>query len=492
MTDFNNRKLPAGIQSFKEIRQENYLYVDKSDIIWNLANNGKKYNYLSRPRRFGKSVLVDTLQMYLEGRKELFEGLKIMQLEKEWKQYPVIRLDMSLAGSTPQSIQSYFNDTFQEYEEVYGITPLPTASLTVRFKRIITTAVKQTGNKVGILIDEYDSPLQHSWKTERHEECTGVYRDVFAVLKACDEYERLVFITGITKFTQISLFSVLNNLTNISFLPEYAPICGITEDEIQENFKPELEEMGKVNNWTMQETHDRLKDYYDGYHFSRRNMVDIYNPYSLINALNSQELNNYWAASGATSLIPKFVDNMELRLKNFENCFIMRNTLELSDVTGGGAELFLYQSGYLTIKECDEFGYTLGFPNEEVKQALYDMVLPALAMRKESDIQTLQACLYRQLGTGQIDEAMKSLKALIADVPYSNKKLASIGMEERYRLIISTIFNAIGLKVEVEKMISTGRIDMIVQTSRYIYVIELKLRNNGGKDAATKQILDRQ
>ncbi len=492
MASINNRKLPAGIQSFKAIREEDYLYVDKSDIIWNLVNNGNKYNYLSRPRRFGKSVLVDTLQMYFEGRKELFEGLKIMQLEKEWKLHPVIRLDMSLAGSDPQSIKAYFNDAFQEYEETYGITPLPTASLAVRFKRIIKTAEKQTGNKTAILIDEYDSPLQHSWKTEKHTACTDVYRDVFAVLKACDEYEKFVFITGITKFTQISLFSVLNNLTNISFLPEYAPICGITEEEIQNNFKPELEEMGHANNWTPQETHDRLKDYYDGYHFSRRNMVDIYNPYSLINALNIQELNNYWAASGATSLLPKFVDNMELRLKNFENCRIMRNTLELSDVSGGGAELFLYQSGYLTIKDCDEFGYTLGFPNKEVKQALYEMVVPALAMRSESEIQSLQANLYAQMGEGQIDEAMTTLKALVADVPYSNKKIASMDMEERYRLIISTIFNAIGLKVEVEKMIATGRIDMVVQTSRYIYVLELKLSNNGGTEAAIQQILVRQ
>lgn len=207
-----------------------------------------------------------------------------------------------------------------------------------------------------------------SFKTK----CTEVYREVFAILKADDEYERLVFITGITKFTQISLFSVLNNLTNISFLPEYAAICGITEEEIGENFKPELERMNIRNKWTAQETHDHLKEYYDGYHFSEDNMVDIYNPYSLINALEQSKIRNYWAASGATSLLLKFVDNMELRLKSFENCRIMRNTLELSDVTGGGASLFLYQSGYLTIKDSDEFGYILDFPNEEVKQGLLD------------------------------------------------------------------------------------------------------------------------
>ncbi len=492
MVDINKRKLPAGIQSFKVIRQEDYLYVDKSDIVWHLANCGNKYNYLSRPRRFGKSILVDTLQMYFEGRKDLFEGLKIMQLEKEWKQYPVIRLDLSLGGANAQTLRSYLNLRFKDYEKKYDIIPDPTAQLADRFNAIITTAYEQSGLQVAILIDEYDSPLQHSWQTPEHERCTEVYREVFAVLKAADEYERLVFITGITKFTQISLFSVLNNLSNISFEPEYAAICGITEAEIGENFQPELERMAEVNKWTLQQTHDRLKDHYDGYHFSDENMVDIYNPYSLINALYRSKIRNFWAASGATSLLPKFVDNMELRLKNFDNCFIMRDTLELSDVTGGGAELFLYQSGYLTIKESDEFGYTLGFPNKEVKQALYDMVLPALAMRSGGEVQSLQACLYRRLGMGQVDEAMKALKALIADVPYSNKKLASMDMEERYRLIISTIFNAIGLNVEVEKMIATGRIDMIVQTSRYIYVIELKLRNNGGKDAATGQILNRQ
>ena len=216
--------------------------------------------------------------------------------------------------------------------------------------------------------------------------------------------------------------------------------------------------------------------------------MDIYNPFSLLNALDTQDLSCFWVSSGATSMLPKFVDNMELRLRNFEHCPILRKTLESSDVINGGAELFLYQTGYLTIKSSDEFGYFLGFPNQEVKQALYEVVLPTLTMQSESDIISLQSSLFRQLGTGEIADAMKTLKALVADVPYSNKKLASMDMEERYRLIISTILNAIGLKVEVEHMLATGRIDLIAQTSRYIYVIELKLRNNGGKKAAIQQI----
>ena len=341
-------------------------------------------------------------------------------------------------------------------------------------------------------MDEYDSPLQHSWKTPHHEECTTIYRSVFAILKADDKYEKFVFITGITKFTQISLFSVLNNLSNISFEPEYAAICGITKEELQNDFKPEIEKLADYENWTFDEAVAQLQAYYDGYHFSRKNMVDVFNPFSLINALSDSDLKNYWSSSGATSLLPKFVNDMEIKLGNFDPCTMLRQTIETSDVTGGGAELFLYQSGYLTIKDYQMGIYILGFPNYEVRQALYETVLPALTLRKNGDIQSTQAFLMLSLQQGNLEEAKKCLKSLVADVPYSNKKLASMDMEERYRLIISSILNAIGLKVEVEKMIATGRIDMIVQTSRYIYVIELKLRNNGGKDAATQQILDRQ
>ncbi len=211
MTETNNRALPVGIQSFYEIREKGFLYIDKTDLIWKLTHWGsKKYNYLSRPRRFGKSVLVDTLQAYFEGETHLFEGLKVMELEKEWVKYPVVRLDMSRGGATVAELRSYLNRVFAKYEEVYHITAKAEDSLSNRFDAIITTAYAQTGKQVVILIDEYDSPLQHSWKTPEHEGCTEIYRSVFAILKADDAYERFVFITGITKFTQISLFSVLN------------------------------------------------------------------------------------------------------------------------------------------------------------------------------------------------------------------------------------------------------------------------------------------
>ena len=492
MIEANDRKLPVGIQSFEEIRKDGYLYVDKTDIIWHLANRGKKYNNLSRPRRFGKSVLVDTLEAYFLGKKELFEGLKIMQLETEWVKRSVIRLDMSQAGAEPESLKGYLNYTFQEYESLYGIEAKENFPLATRLIEIIKTAYNKTGLQVVILIDEYDSPLQHSWKTPQHEACRDIYREVFSVLKAQDKYEKFVFITGITKFTQISLFSVLNNLSNISFNPEYAALCGITKEELLRDFTPEVKRLAAKNEWTFDEAIAQLTTFYDGYHFSHENMVDIFNPFSLVNALSDSSLKNYWASSGATSLLPKFVDDMEIRLNDFDHSALLGTTIETSDVTGGGSELFLYQSGYLTIKGYMNGTYLLGIPNFEVKQALNEIVLPALSMRKSNDIQSSQAFLNLYLNMGKLPEAMKCLKALIADVPYSNKKLASMDMEERYRLILSTIFNAIGCRVEVEKMIATGRIDMVVETSTFIYVLELKLSNNGGVDAAAEQIKAKQ
>ena len=490
MATADDRRLPVGIQSFQKIRKEHYLYVDKTDLVWQLANRGKTYNYLSRPRRFGKSVLVDTLQAYFEGRKELFEGLKIMELETEWTKRPVIRLDMSRGGATSSELCAYLDRAFEEYEQKYSITHKSSDSLSNRFDAIIQASYEQSGQQVAILIDEYDSPLQHSWKTAEHTPCTEIYRSVFAILKSDDRYEKFVFITGITKFTQVSLFSVLNNISNISFDPEYAAICGITKEEVVNDFKPEIEKMAEVEGWTFDETVEQLKGYYDGYHFSRRNMVDVFNPFSLINALADSDLKNYWASSGATSLLYKFVDDMEIKLGKFDPCHLIRQTIETSDVAGGGAELFLYQSGYLTIKDYKMDVYTLGFPNREVRQALYDTVLPALTLRKIGEVQSMQSDLMLALQLGNTDDAKTALKALIADVPYSNKKLASMGMEERYRLIMSTIFNAIGCRVEVERMLATGRIDMVVEVTNYIYVLELKLAKNGGIEAAERQIRD--
>ena len=383
MVETNDRILPVGIQSFEEIRKEGYLYVDKTDIIWQLANRGKKYNYLSRPRRFGKSILVDTLEAYFLGKKELFEGLKIMQLETEWVKRPVIRLDMSQAGAEPESLKDYLNYTFQEYESLYEIKVSNDSSLATRLSEIVRIAYEQTGEQVVILIDEYDSPLQRSWKTPLYEKCTAIYRDVFVILKSMDKFENFIFITACTKFSQFSLISGLNNLSFIGLDSEYAALCGITKEEAIRYFKPEINKLAACKGWTFDEATIQLSSYYGGYHFSRRNMVDVFNPFSLINALADSDLKNYWLSSGTSPLLSKFEDDIKKRLKDFEYCPIISDTLESSDVTDGGAELFLYQSGYLTIKGYMDRIYLLGFPNSEVKKSLYETILPALTSEAE-------------------------------------------------------------------------------------------------------------
>ena len=383
MVETNDRILPVGIQSFEKIRKGGYLYVDKTDIIWQLANRNKTYNYLSRPRRFGKSILVDTLEAYFLGKKELFEGLKIMKLETEWVKRPVIRLDMSQAGAEPESIQSYLDDIFNTLETEYGIVVRQNSSLAVRFKNIIEAAYNKTGQQVAILIDEYDSPLQRSWKTPLYEKCTAIYRDVFVILKSMDKFENFIFITACTKFSQFSLTSGLNNLSFIGFDSEYAALCGITKEEAIRYFKPEINKLAACKGWTFDEATIQLSSYYGGYHFSRRNMVDVFNPFSLINALADSDLKNYWLSSGTSPLLSKFEDDIKKRLKDFEYCPIISDTLESSDVTDGGAELFLYQSGYLTIKGYMDRIYLLGFPNSEVKKSLYETILPALTSEAE-------------------------------------------------------------------------------------------------------------
>lgn len=484
-----SRRLPDGIPSFQEIRNSGCIYVDKTDLAWQIAN-GSKFNYLCRPRRFGKSILLDTIACYFEGRKELFEGLKIMDLEENWTAHPVVRLDLSNGGATVSDLAAYLDNTFYTYEELYEIQVRPDTSLAIRFSNIITNAHKKTGQPVAVLIDEYDSPLQHSWHTPEHEGIRDVYRSVFAVLKSCSIHEQFVFITGITKFTQVSLFSVLNNLNNITFYPDYAAVCGITKQELVDNFMPEIERLGEKNGWTVEQTLEELRANYDGYHFSEENMIDVYNPFSIVSALARGRISNYWASSGATSLLSKFVDDMELRVRDLDNSVVPRVVLETSDVNNCGDAVFLYQSGYLTIKSVDPYSYFLGIPNHEVRQALYEVVLPALAMRKTSEIQNAQGQLLYGLNYIKLPEAMKTLKALIADVPYSNKKLQSIDMEERYRYIISCICYSLGLHVEVEHMMAKGRIDLVVWAYHAIYVIELKLSKNGGIAAAEQQIRD--
>jgi len=473
------------------IREEGYLYVDKTKYIADFRKKGMKYIFLSRPRRFGKSLFASTLQAYFEGRKELFEGLAIADYEKDWVKHPVLHFDMSGAKHFDgERLERYLADMLEEKEIIWGYKSHQ-EDANLRLKDLVKKACEQTGEKVVVIIDEYDAPLLDVvHEKDNLSQLRRIMQNFYSPLKMLDPYLEFCFITGITKFSQLSIFSELNNLDNISMLDQYSAICGISKDELVTSLKPDVEALGESLGVSYEECLDELRQYYDGYHFSDENMTDIYNPFSLLNALSQLRLRNYWISSGATSMLNKFVNNMELRLHDFEDCYIDKDTLETSDVIEGGAELFLYQTGYLTIKGFDEDGYSLGFPNEEVRKALYKAVLPALTQKDITDIVSIQSRLMHSMNNGNLEEAKQCMKSLISNVPYSNKKLVSMDMEERYRLIISTILNAIGCQVEVEHMLSTGRIDIVASTSRFIYVMELKLANNGGINAAEKQMID--
>ncbi len=368
-----NIKLPLGIQDFEEMRRDHYIYADKTDMVWKLAN-GTKYNYLSRPRRFGKSLLCSTLKCYFEGRKELFEGLKIMELESEWVKRPVIYFSMSLGGSSAQTLTEYLNNVLSSYEKIYGRNP-DEQSLGNRLNGIIQRAYEQAGVQIAIIVDEYDVPLQHTYETNHHDACREIYRNFFTGLKDYGYCIKCVFITGITKFTQIGMFGMLNTLVNISFRNEYAAICGFTKDEVICNFSEHLSELADNYAITKSALMDTMSSFYDGYHFSR-SLIGVYNPFSVCNALANLRLNSYWIASGSNEMLLKVLRKFINEIPELDNCLIDSDYLEMSDVNMNDPKLFLYQSGFLTIKKVVGSSYMLGYPNREVRNAMLGMNLP--------------------------------------------------------------------------------------------------------------------
>lgn len=480
-----SRKLPLGIQDFEELRRGGYLYVDKTDMVWQIAN-GDKYNFLSRPRRFGKSLLTSTLQCYFEGKKELFEGLKIMDMENEWVKRPVIHFSMNLGGSTPETLESYLDKSLSEYEEFYGKAETE-KSFSDRFTGIIERAYEQSGVQIAVLVDEYDAPLQHTFNTHHHDKCREIYRDFFTGLKDYGYCIKCVFVTGITKFTQISLFSVLNTLTNISFRNEYASVCGLTTKEITSYFKPELQHLAERRSWSMDECIAELQKKYDGYHFAE-NLVGVHNPFSVLNALREGKLISYWMATGANNMLMIILKDFATKVVKLDGSLIDMDYLETSDVNIHNPKLFLYQAGYLTLKGIKGDDYILGFPNGEVKKSLFDMVLPILLNKEPTDLENAIQELRDNMQDGETDKAMMCLKQLIANTPYSTQKKETFAFEEHFRFIVKNLFYICGFQIEEEKQVAAGRIDLVVHTPYYIYVLELKMSDNGGINAATQQI----
>ena len=486
------RKYPVGIQTFSEIRKGNYVYIDKTDLVWHLAHEAK-YIFLSRPRRFGKSLLTTTLDSYFQGRKDLFEGLKIMELEKEWESYPVIHVDLSTAKNKPnaEELRRYLLLLLGPLAKEYGKNreeKLPGEVLAGLIRR----AFEKTGKQVAVIIDEYDAPLLDVLHDERLKEFRIVMQEFFQPLKASEAMVKFCFITGITKFSQLSIFSTINNLTNVSMDSRYAAICGITEDEFERDMAPDIAMLAEVYECTPEEMHAKLKLQYDGYRFAKQS-PDIYNPFSLLKCFNQREIANYWFESGTPTFLIRQMQHFRTDITTME--FIETDALSFDCPTEAMADALplLYQSGYLTIKGYDRETdtYVLSIPNNEVRTGLVRGLIPAYTGLDGGEVRNGFAMkLWRSLKRGDIDDAMQELKAFLAGIPYVEgfkKKLEEAAASEGfYEYTFWLIFNMMNVYAQTQVKCHGGRIDFVVQMPEATYVFELKV--NGTAQEAIDQI----
>ncbi len=478
------KRCPIGIQTFSKIIEGNYLYIDKTEYVYRLANADATYFFLSRPRRFGKSLLTSTLRSYFEGRRELFKGLAIERIETEWTEYPVLHFDMSGAKHVEkEALENYIGYQLEQWEKQYGIDN-PAIGNNNRLKQLIIRAYEQTGQKVVVLIDEYDAPLLDVVHEEKElPALRNVMRNFYSPLKGCDPYLRFVFLTGITKFSQLSIFSELNNIKNISMDTPYATICGITEEEMLTQMTGYIDRMAKTLGIGHEDTVRKLKMKYDGYHFTWPS-PDIYNPYSLLNAVHDNKTNNYWFGSGTPTyliemlrkyeVVPQAIGQREALASAFD-----APTERLTDITP-----LLYQSGYITIKDCDEETglYTLDIPNGEIRVGLMESLLPNYVASRTDQGMTTVAKMYRALLKDDMDGALHLLQDFLLTVPYCD----NTGYEGHYQQLFYVIFSLFGMYVDVEVRTPVGRIDMVMRTQTKVYIIELKI--DGSAEAAMKQI----
>lgn len=489
------RKYPVGIQTFSEIRKGGYVYIDKTDLVWKISHMAK-YVFLSRPRRFGKSLLTTTLDSYFRGEKELFEGLKIMDYERDWKQYPVIHIDLSTAKNkqTPEELCRYLNlmldrlmPRYVNKEEV-----LPGEKLS----GLITRCYEDTGSQVVLLIDEYDSPLLDVLHDD--EMMAGmklVMQEFYQSLKACEGMVKFCFMTGITKFSQLSIFSTLNNIMNVSMNPEFSAICGITEQEMVTAMKEDIEALAQYEECTVEEMHDRLKKQYDGYHFSEHS-AEVYNPYSLMNCFAQKRVKNYWFESGTPTFLYQQMKRYNTDITSLDGVFVPDMAFDRPTETMTNAIPLMYQSGYLTIKGYDREsqGYTLGIPNNEVRVGLVEGLIPLYSGLNSGDVQLGCAFkIWRALKNDAVDAAMRELQAYLAGVPYVEgfkKKLGDATTKEGfYEYTLYLILSMMNVYVRTQVKCVGGRVDMVVKTASAIYIFEFKIRE--GATGALRQIEER-
>ena len=483
------RKLPIGIQDFEYLRRENFLYVDKTQYVYQLAHYGKPY-FLGRPRRFGKSLFLSTLKAYFEGKKELFEGLRIAELEKEWTEYPVFYMDFNVGLLiNAKNVAERLNFKLKEFEQLWG-QKTDTEDLASRFEAVIRSAYERTGKQAVVLIDEYDKPLTNTMDDQiANEEIRTLLKSFYGVLKSADSYLRFVFITGITKFSKVSIFSDLNQLIDISLDKRFAEICGISEPELLQNFQPEIQALADSNNLTYEQAFAGLKKRYDGYHFAKVS-ADIYNPFSLLNTFAKSDFAYYWFATGTPTFLAKALKNQNYDIRKFEDDVLV-DTVSIMDYQFENQDLIplLYQTGYLTIKSYkeDDDAFVLGFPNEEVKYGFLKELLPVFVITPITTRNFSVIEFMRQLKQGDIDGFMTSLKAFFADIPYDAIEQKNRN-EQYYQHIFYLLFTLMGQFVQTEVKNNRGRADAVVKTVGNIYVFEFKMDDNATVEDALAQI----
>ena len=477
---------PVGIQTFERIRKENKLYIDKTEYVYRMTHSGGCYFFLSRPRRFGKSLLVSTFESYFSGKKELFEGLAIEKLEQEWMEYPVLHFDMSGGKHMEkEQLEDYLSNRLEAEERKWGITHTKRGANN-RLTELITTAYEISGKQVVVLIDEYDAPmLDVAHDKETLDVLRNVMRNFFSPLKMCEPMLRFVFLTGITKFSQVSIFSELNNIKNISLDDEYAGVCGITKEELLTQMSEDIDMLAEAQGMTREETIAKLKENYDGYHFSPAS-PDVFNPYSLLNCFDDKNFGAYWFSSGT----PTYLINMLRKFKVLP-AKIGRSLARSSAFDAPTENLktitpLLYQSGYITIKGYDKMSqlFTLDLPNKEIKVGLFESLLPYYLegmYAEEGDVAIAQmSVLIRQ---GDMDGALRLFQEFLGTVPYCN----NTNYEGHYQQVLFIIFTLLThFVVDVEVHTPNGRVDVVMETEDTLYLIELKL--NKSAQSAMQQI----
>ena len=479
------RKLPIGIQTFEKVRKENFLYVDKTAMVYQMAHIGKPY-FLSRPRCFGKSMLISTFESYFQGRRDLFAGLAIEKLEKDWIEYPVLHLDLNAEKyDTVEALHVMLNTNLLQWEEKYGSLK-GEDTLSTRFAGIIRRAYEQTGRQVVVLIDEYDKPLlQALLNEELLDEYRRILKSFYGVLKSADRYLRFVFLTGVTKFAQVSVFSDLNQLNDISMDYAYNALCGITKEELIATFTPEIDKLSRFLGWSFDELAARLEKQYDGYHFCEDTRVGLFNPFSILNVFQKLKLGNYWFQTGTPTYLVDLLKqsdyDLRLLIDGIETTLPAFSEYRAEE---SNPLPMIYQSGYLTIKGYDSEVelYTLKFPNDEVRYGFLNFLVPYYTQVSDDETGFHIAKFMRELRAGNVDAFMERLKVFFAGIPYD----LSDNTERHYQAIFYIVFTLMGQFIETEVRSARGRADAVVRTQDTVYVFEFKL--NGTAEEALKQI----